>query len=729
MSKFIRGLGFRTRVVLIMVMVSAVPLALSGGFLTYDASSALVKEAEQVVAGISANKRLQIQAYLDLVADQNAGMAAEKASAEALNGFTNGMASLAGSVEGSVSADVLSRTLEQFYREQFGARYQRENGQPTDIGAILPRDPVTRAAQYLYIAVNPNPPGEKDALENPTEVFAMYNMLHASYQKTYRDFIKRFGYYDLFLVDAKTQRVVYSVYKELDFATDLKNGPYAASGLAKVVRKALDTGKTSFVDFEGYTPSYDAPAAFVASPVRAGDEIIGALVFQMPIDRIATVMQDSSGLGETGESVLVGPDGLLRSQSRFTKQNTILSKRLDLPFLAEAIAGRAGVAHHSNPEGELEIFGYAPVRAGDINWAMVSHVDESEATALAEAVMMHGLLFTGGGILAAVLVALWWSGALTRQLGGAPEQIVHEVERIAGGRLQLIPDASLERMSGALRALSTMENRLHEVLLGAKRTSIQVSSGTAEIAAGNQGLSARTEEQASALQETAAATEEITSTVRQNAEHSTQANQLAQSASQQAAHGGEVVGEAVQAMTAIDASSERISNIISVIDEIAFQTNLLALNASVEAARAGEQGRGFAVVANEVRTLAGRSAKAAQEIRSLIQESVEQVKAGTMLVRRSGEALEAIVAEVSRTGELVDDICQASQEQAAGIDQINAALADMDANTQQNAALVEEAAATAQAMHELAARLGELLAYFKLEGEESADVHGSALYH
>ncbi|MEZ5649190.1 MAG: methyl-accepting chemotaxis protein [Burkholderiaceae bacterium] len=710
--------GFRGQVVTIMVGVCAVPMLLAGGLLTYDAGQALKTEAMRGVAGVASNKRLQIQAYFNWIADQNGSMAADPSTLDALGGFAGSIESLAGSVQGIAPANEIRAALGGFYRDEFGGRYERETGRPLATEDIFPDDPVTAAAQYLFIVRNPNPLGKKDALDNPADVFAQYNMVHANYQKHFREFIKRFGYYDLFLVDAKTERVVYSVFKELDFATDLKHGPYSSSGLAEVSRKAIETGKTSFVDYASYMPSYDAPASFVASPIRKGKEIVGTLVFQMPVDRINAVLQEYGGLGETGDSVLTGADGLLRSQARHAKGNTILVERLDPQLAAPAIDGRSGTTIHTNPDGEQELFSYQPVRAGDINWALLTHIDVDEVMASERAIEKHGLMFVAAAIFAAALVAIWWAGRLTRRLGGAPDEIVRVTERIAGGHLRHVPQTDREHMTGAMLAMAEMENRLHDVLSNAKRTAIQVDAGTAEIAAGNQGLSVRTEEQASALQETAAATEQITATVRQNAEHSTQANQLAQSASAQAAHGGDVVAEAVRAMAGIDASSERIVNIIGVIDEIAFQTNLLALNASVEAARAGEQGRGFAVVANEVRTLAGRSAKAAQEIRDLIQESVVQVREGTSLVRRSGEALDAIVREVSLTGQLVNDICQASQEQSSGIDQINAALGDMDANTQQNAALVEEAAATAHAMHELAGRLGEMLSFFKLDERE-----------
>ncbi|MEN4952614.1 methyl-accepting chemotaxis protein [Stenotrophomonas sp. TWI819] len=250
--------------------------------------------------------------------------------------------------------------------------------------------------------------------------------------------------------------------------------------------------------------------------------------------------------------------------------------------------------------------------------------------------------------------------------------------------------------------------------------SINLSAG--EIATGNSDLSRRTEQQAANLEETAASMEELTSTVRQNAEHARQANQLAIGAHSVASQGGSVVGEVVTTMAAIQTSSKKIAEIISVIDGIAFQTNILALNAAVEAARAGEQGRGFAVVASEVRTLAQRSAGAAKEIKGLIDDSVGKVAEGSQLVNQAGATMGEIVASVQRVTDIMAEISAASQEQSAGIDQVNQTVVQMDETTQQNAALVEEATAAARSMEEQATQLADAVAIFRLDNQVAAAV-------
>jgi methyl-accepting chemotaxis protein len=311
------------------------------------------------------------------------------------------------------------------------------------------------------------------------------------------------------------------------------------------------------------------------------------------------------------------------------------------------------------------------------------------------------------------------------ELLGTMSGLIGEVNAVVerGKQRDLTGRIDTQGKLGAFATLSTGINALLENMMAVvqqiKAAASEVQTGAEEISKGNINLSQRTEEQASSLEETASSMEQMTSTVKQTADNAGQANQLAMAARQQAEKGGAVVGSAVASMGGINAASKKIADIISVIDEIAFQTNLLALNAAVEAARAGEQGRGFAVVATEVRNLAGRSATAAKEIKALIQDSVAKVDEGSKLVDASGRTLEEIVTAVKKVTDIVADISAASREQSSGIEQVNKAVMQMDETTQQNAALVEQAAAASQAIVEQAQALNEIIARYRV-GEDDA---------
>ncbi|SFN17844.1 methyl-accepting chemotaxis protein [Variovorax sp. OV329] len=320
-------------------------------------------------------------------------------------------------------------------------------------------------------------------------------------------------------------------------------------------------------------------------------------------------------------------------------------------------------------------------------------------------------------VLAAVLLALGWtiSRGLRRQLGGEPAQAADITLRIAQGDLSVPIALRKDDDASLMHSLKAMRDSLAQVVGEVRSGTETIATASGQIASGNQDLSSRTEQQASSLEQTAASMEELTSTVKQNADNARQANQLAVSASEVAVKGGTVVGQVVDTMASIDASSKKIVDIIGVIDGIAFQTNILALNAAVEAARAGEQGRGFAVVASEVRNLAQRSAAAAKEIKGLINDSVGKVRAGSQLVGEAGQTMQEIVGSVKRVTDIMGEITAASHEQTQGIEQINQAISQMDQVTQQNAALVEEAAAAAASLQEQAGGLVHAVSVFRLQ--------------
>ena len=410
--------------------------------------------------------------------------------------------------------------------------------------------------------------------------------------------------------------------------------------------------------------------------------------------------------------------------------NTILAvarKELTLKPVTELAAGLDGallgrlVADGGHAEvvidGATQMV-YA-ARIEGTSWILLTAVDRAEATSALTTILRVTVLITVLCLLAAgALMSVFVSRQLRRMV-----LVRDALEDIASGEGDLTRrmDASgSDELAQIASAFNRFAGKIAVVLQRIREASESVHAASSEIASGNNDLSARTESQASALEETSAAMVQLTSSVQRNAESAGAASQLAASATEVAGRGGDVVQQVVRTMGGIDAASRKIVDIIGTIDGIAFQTNILALNAAVEAARAGEQGRGFAVVASEVRSLAGRSAQAAKEIKVLIGDSVGQVAMGSKLVQDAGTTMAEVVESIHRLAAIVNEIATATHEQSSGITEVGMAVTQMDQSTQQNAALVEQAAAAAQSLQHQAAMLAEAVAGFKLPPGESA---------
>nr|WP_265112839.1 methyl-accepting chemotaxis protein [Herbaspirillum sp. alder98] len=390
-------------------------------------------------------------------------------------------------------------------------------------------------------------------------------------------------------------------------------------------------------------------------------------------------------------------DALYNEQKKEAPDAAVLQKTFENEFIPAAKAYTDAIA------------ALIALQRKSLDALAAENTDIARQSALMLAVL-EALLLAFGIACAWVLTV-----GITRPLGTA----VKVSRQVAQGDLSAeIAVRGKDETGQLLQALQDMNLNLRNIVGNVRTGTDTINTASTEIANGNLDLSARTEQQAGALEETASAMEQLTSTVKQNADNARQANQLAASASEVAEQGGTVVNQVVQTMASINDSSRKIVDIISVIDGIAFQTNILALNAAVEAARAGEQGRGFAVVASEVRSLAQRSAAAAKEIKSLIDDSVIKVGTGSELVSQAGRTMDEVVASVRRVTEVMGEITAASSEQSTGIEEVNRAITQMDENTQQNAALVEQAAAAAQSLQEQAGKLTELVSVFNLQGQK-----------
>ena len=396
-----------------------------------------------------------------------------------------------------------------------------------------------------------------------------------------------------------------------------------------------------------------------------------------------------------------------------------IGKSGNLGITAVAAAGAAIEAQQWDEAESLLIKSINPaLRASDP--VMLQLTELLSRRAAADSASLHASLSATGYLIGATVLvgaaaSVLFGVMLMRGITAPLRHAVGIAREVAAGRLSGQIRAGADNEVGQLiKALGEMDASLYDMVRDVRAVSGTIDDTAGQIAAGNHELSTRTEQQAGALEETAASTVELTETVRRNRDNAREANDLAQSAAQVASKGGEVVAQVVDTMGSINASARKIVDIIGVIDGIAFQTNILALNAAVEAARAGEQGRGFAVVASEVRNLAQRSAGAAKEIKALIAHSVEQVSEGARLVDQAGATMTEIVSSVNRVTAIIGEISHASREQSEGIDHISQAIQQMDGTTQQNASMVEEAAAAAAELEQQSRRLVHLVSAFQL---------------
>lgn len=631
--------------------------------------------------------------------------------------------------------------------------------------------------QEAYITNNPNPIGQKDQLNQAPQAIP-YHFQHGQFHPYFRQIKGAEGYYDLFLFNLDGD-LMYSVFKESDYATNFVDGPYRESGLGQAFAQARDgiSGQVYFADFAPYAPSDLAPASFLATPVMNDqDTVVGVVAIQLPSDRLDAIVNNPSGLGETGELYVVGPDMRTRSTSRFDGGYAISSDISGLSHVGTALAGQDSVFKQTvGINGAAVLATTSEVAVFDQKWALVGEIEKSEINAPALRIRNKMVILTVTVALIGTLLGWLIARSFVRplgQLGDAMRKVSekdydigldsgHRKDEIGKlmqiliqlrDRLQASDLAEEERavqqseqakvvarLSEALSQLADGDlthsiatpfegdydvlrqnyNRTIETLNDTLGTVVgragEIRQRSKDMSTASDDLSRRTENQAATLEQTAAALDELTASVKSAAEGARKVENVVTDARKDAQESEPVVKKAVGAMNEIKGSSEEISKIIGVIDDIAFQTNLLALNAGVEAARAGEAGRGFAVVASEVRALAQRSSDAAKQIKTLISESAVQVSQGVDLVGQAGGVLIKIAGHISNISGLMSDIASGAEEQSVGLGEINIGVTQLDKVTQQNAAMVEQQTANSHALNENAGELADLMQRFTMQ--------------
>lgn len=520
----------------------------------------------------------------------------------------------------------------------------------------------------------------------------------------FTQYIEEYGYYDLFLIHNQGH-IFYSSAKESDYNTNILNGPYSDSNLAELVRKIERNRNIDMVDFSPYEPSNGDPAAFMGVPIILEGNLNYIAAVQISLEKINRIMNERTGMGETGETYLVGSDKLMRSDSYLEPEthSVVASFRnpaagsVDTVASREALKGNSGSQVIVDYNGNRVLSSYVPLRFFGINWALISEIDEAEV--LEPILEMQRIMYLIILVIALVIILLAFliARSFTRPIGVALDfaQTVSEGDLTAEITLE-----QNDEIGKLIQALKEMQAKLQNSISNVKSSSDQVSSGSQQISDSSQQISSGATEQASSIEEISSSMEELAGNILQNTENAKKADKIAANAREEASIGGESVNDTVLAMRSI---AEKIQ----VIEDIARNTNMLALNAAIEAARAGEAGKGFAVVASEVRKLAENSGKAAAEITEISVNSVEAAE-------KAGTIINELVPKIQETAELVQEITVASEEQSRGADQINIAIQQLDTVIQQNASASEELASMSEELNSQADLMMQSIAYFKL---------------
>jgi methyl-accepting chemotaxis protein len=660
--------------------LAAIPVLLGCYFLGQAAIStgkaSLEEDAKQSLIAIRDITATEITNYINNIEQQALSLSENLMVVDAMSGFRKAYKEYDAQLD-NINLKEQEESLESYYQKQFGDEYRKLNdGHSVDIAALFePLDRTSIALQYDFISDNTDPLGSKHLMDMPART-SSYADLHAKYHPVFRSYIDRFGFYDLFLVDPESGDIIYSVFKELDYTTSLIDGPYANAGIGKafaMAKKADSKNFSGLTDFAPYVPSYNAPASFIGTSIYDGEEKIGVLILQMPVDKINAVMTynakwKETGLGDSGETYLVGPDYTMRSNGRFLledKENYLKlmeniglsSETINIMAAKEtsiglqvvktkgteaALAGKKGFDIFPDYRNIRVLSAYKPINIGGLRWAIMSEIDEAEAFAPVDSLRKKVMAMISLIVVLALVAGPMAAWLLGLSILNPVKKIIDAIHDLANGEGDLTQRISADSRS-ELGELSHWLNKfiehLDETFSDLIKSAMRLVPMSEELSEGNIAITKAANEQNQQIatvrnrlhiarqstdqvqQESELIFEESNSgckTVQEGIrvfdETYEQINQL-----------GNIIGDASVSIDELKIESDKIVSVIDVINSIAEQTNLLALNAAIEAARAGEAGRGFAVVADEVRALASRTRESTLEVSSM----VEAIQSGT----------------------------------------------------------------------------------------------------